>query len=253
MHENRTVAPQALEVRGVTKSFPQPDGSGRATVLADVSLAVSRSAFVAIVGPSGSGKSTLLHCTAGLEVPDSGQILIAGTDITRLSRAHRAEHRREHVGVIFQEYNLIGSLTVRDNILLPSRLRGQRLSSSDADEALAHIGLAHRAGHRPHQLSGGEQQRVAVARVLVSKPSVVFADEPTGALDVSASSTVLRWLRAIPADGSSVVMVTHDPQAAAIADQVLVMGSGQIKTSLPGGDSERIAEAILATQQGPAC
>lgn len=253
MYEHRAVDAQALEVRGMHKSFPEPDGRGRVTVLSDVSLAVSQSAFVAIVGPSGSGKSTLLHCAAGLETPDSGQVLVAGTDVTRFSHAHRAAYRREHVGVVFQEHNLIGSLTVRDNILLPSRLRGHRLPRFVADQALAHIGLAHRARHRPHQLSGGEQQRVAIARVLVSKPSIVFADEPTGALDVSASSTVLRWLRAICAGGSSVVMVTHDPQAAAIADHVFVMGSGEIRTSLPGGHPERIAEAIVAAQQELAC
>ena len=252
MSAQRALALPTLQVNGIHMSFPVPSGSGHVAVLSDVSLVVPPATFTAIVGPSGSGKSTLLHCAAGLDVPDRGQVLVSGDDITRLNRAERAAYRRKHIGFIFQEYNLI-RLTVRDNVLLPSRLRGEQPSSARATEALDQLGLAHRAAHRPHQLSGGEQQRAAIARALVSKPRLVFADEPTGALDVSASATVLHRLRALPTGGPSVVMVTHDPQAAAIADQVLVMGSGQIRTTLPGGDSEHIAEAVLSVQQELAC
>lgn len=251
MPETASTSPPALHVDDMNKSFREPDGPGHVLVLENVSMTVQRAEFVAIVGPSGSGKSTLMHCAAGLEVPDSGRVLIAGSDIADLNRNARAAVRRRHVGFVFQEYNLIASLTVRDNVLLPMRLQGRPASPAAADEALGRLGLGHRASHRPHQLSGGEQQRVAIARVLVSSPDIVFADEPTGALDVSASTTVMHWLKSVPLNGqASVVMVTHDPHAAAAADRVLVMGSGRIRRSLPGGNAEHIAEAILAEQEG---
>lgn len=239
----------ALDVRRLEKAYPQPHGLPPVRAVADVSVVVERGRFVALVGPSGSGKSTFLHCAAGLDQPTAGQVVLAGEDITALSPARRAAHRAAHVGFVFQDYNLISSLTARDNVALPSRLAGRPLAPEAVRQALARVGLDQRAGLRPPQLSGGECQRVALARVLAGAPSVVFADEPTGALDIESGARVLGWLRELPERGTTVVMVTHDPSAAAAADEVVVMGAGRIRERIPGGDKHRVAQAVLRAQE----
>lgn len=238
-----------LQACGLHKSFPNPVGSEHATILSDVSLTVHPGTFIAIVGPSGSGKSTLLHCAGGLENVDHGEVVVAGTVISHLSYERRAALRRDHIGFVFQEHNLVDSLNVRDNVRLPSKLRARPGNQASAEEALVQVGLSHRAGHRPHQLSGGEQQRVAIARIMANKTDIVFADEPTGSLDLSASATVLHWLRSIASEGTAVVMVTHDVHAAALADHVYVMGAGRFRFDLPGGSAERISEKLLHTKE----
>ena len=239
----------ALHVDRLEKSFEQPHGQPPVQAVAQASHVVPSGRFVAVVGPSGSGKSTFLHCAAGLDTPTSGSVTLAGEEITRLSSARRAAHRAAHVGFIFQDYNLIASLTVRDNVALPARLAGRRVDTGTIDAALVRVGLDHRADLRPGHLSGGERQRVAIARVLASAPALVFADEPTGALDVAAGARVLSWLRDLPAEGTTVLMVTHDPRAAASADDVVVMGAGCIRERIPGGDEHAVAEAVLRAQE----
>lgn len=249
MRHHRTHTGVALALHDLVRSYRQPRGEPVHAV-EGVTLEVPTGQLVAVVGPSGSGKSTLLHCSAGLDEPTAGQVVLAGTEITSLSAGARAAHRARHVGFVFQDYNLITSLTVRDNIALPARLSGRRLASQQISAALDQVGLAHRARQRPHQLSGGERQRVAVARVLAASPDVVFADEPTGALDVETGERVLDWLVALPSSGSSVVMVTHDPRAAARADHVVVMASGAVREIMRGGDPEAVATAVLRAQGG---
>ncbi|MFD5118496.1 ABC transporter ATP-binding protein [Streptomyces sp. NPDC058385] len=229
--------------------FPVPGRRRETTrVLHAVDLDVPEGRLTAVVGPSGSGKSTLLLCTAGLERATSGSIEILGTDILSLSPRKQAAFRSENVGFIFQEYNLVSSLSVEDNISLPARLAGHRVPKSRVDDAMTRLGIAKHARRRPDRLSGGERQRVAVARVVANQPRIVFADEPTGALDLKSGHVVLDWLQALPAQGTTVLMVTHDPHAAARADQVVVMGSGRIHAVIPGGDSRAVSDAVLAAQ-----
>ncbi|MEU5445512.1 ABC transporter ATP-binding protein [Streptomyces griseofuscus] len=213
-----------------------------------IDLDVPESRLTAVVGPSGSGKSTLLLCAAGLERATAGSIEILGTDILSLSPRRQAAFRSEKVGFIFQEYNLVSSLSVEDNISLPARLAGHRVPKPRVDDAMTRLGIAKHARRRPDRLSGGERQRVAVARVVANQPRIVFADEPTGALDLKSGHVVLDWLQALPAQGTTVLMVTHDPHAAARADQVVVMGSGRIHAVIPGGDSRAVSDAVLAAQ-----
>ncbi|MFF4934333.1 ABC transporter ATP-binding protein [Streptomyces griseofuscus] len=229
--------------------FPVPGRRRETTrVLHAIDLDVPESRLTAVVGPSGSGKSTLLLCTAGLERATAGSIEILGTDILSLSPRKQAAFRSEKVGFIFQEYNLVSSLSVEDNISLPARLAGHRVPKSRVDDAMTRLGIAKHARRRPDRLSGGERQRVAVARVVANQPRIVFADEPTGALDLKSGHVVLDWLQALPAQGTTVLMVTHDPHAAARADQVVVMGSGRIHAVIPGGDSRAVSDAVLAAQ-----
>ena len=234
----------ACEVR---KSFGTGRGSKRRTVdvLRGVSLAVEAGEMVGIVGPSGSGKSTLLHCLSGLEEADSGSIQLMGRQLVRARRSSLFKTRREHVGFIFQAYNLIPSLSAGENVALPARLAGRPLTTAQVGEALESVGLGGREKSRPGDMSGGEQQRVAVARVLASRPDIVFADEPTGALDSKNGREVLGMLRGI-ADGSqrSVVMVTHDLEAASLADRVLVLRDGLIARELGRSTAAQILEAL---------
>lgn len=229
--------------------FPVPGRRRETTrVLHAVDLDVPEGRLTAVVGPSGSGKSTLLLCTAGLERATAGSIEILGADILSLSPRKQSAFRSENVGFIFQEYNLVSSLSVEDNISLPARLAGHRVPKSRVDDAMTRLGIAKHARRRPDRLSGGERQRVAVARVVANQPRIVFADEPTGALDLKSGHVVLDWLQALPAQGTTVLMVTHDPHAAARADQVVVMGSGRIHAVIPGGDSRAVSDAVLAAQ-----
>ncbi|MFD9734571.1 ABC transporter ATP-binding protein [Umezawaea sp. NPDC059074] len=231
-----------IEVRDLGKSFP--GAGGAVPVLRGISLSVRRGEVLAVVGPSGSGKSTLLYCLSGLEPATSGTVRVLGRGLEALGRGALAELRRDHLGFIFQDYNLIPSLTARENVALPARLAKRRVDAAEVDRALADVGLADRAGFRPSALSGGQRQRVAVARVLAVRPDVVFADEPTGALDTESGARVLALLRRAASDGRSVVMVTHDVEAAAGADRVLVLRDGLVHRELVRPDAATVSEAI---------
>ncbi len=234
-----------LDARHITKAYPSGDGSP-VEVLHDVSLRVAAGEFVAIVGPSGSGKSTLLYCLAGLEPYTSGSVLLRGRQLDQLKPKALAALRRDEVGFVFQSFNLIPSLTVHQNVALPARLAHKPVSSAAVDEVLASVGLQGREGYRPGQLSGGQQQRVAIARVLAASPSLVFADEPTGALDTQAGAAVLELLRRVADGERSVVMVTHDLEAAARADRVLVLRDGMVHRELRHPSAEEVLEALTA-------
>ena len=241
----------AIAASDVRKSFGTGrGGKRRATeVLKGVSLAVAPGEMVGIVGPSGSGKSTLLYCLSGLEAADAGSIEIMGRQVVKASRNSLFKTRRDHVGFIFQSYNLIPSLTAAENVSLPARLAGRPLTARQAASALESVGLAGRGKSRPGDLSGGEQQRVAVARALAGGADVVFADEPTGALDTRSGREVLGMLRGIADDPKrSVVMVTHDLEAASLCDRVLVLRDGCIVRELGRSAPARILEALEAAR-----
>lgn len=239
----------AVELRGVRRQYGR--GAGTVHALAGVDLALPRGTFTAVMGPSGSGKSTFLQCAAGLDRPTSGSVRLGGTEITGMSENELTELRRSRLGFVFQAFNLLPSLTVEQNVLLPMRLAGQRQDRRRAAEVLGQVGLADKARRRPGELSGGQQQRVAVARALVTSPDVVFADEPTGALDTGTAAEVLGLLRqAVDTLGATVVMVTHDPAAAAWADGVLFLADGTFAGGLDRGTPEQIAArmAMLAAR-----
>ncbi|WP_305788979.1 ABC transporter ATP-binding protein [Symbioplanes lichenis] len=216
----------AVELRAVTRVY---DAGTAVTALDAVDLAIPPATFTAVMGPSGSGKSTLLRCAAGLDRATSGDVIIDGVAVGSLSERALTRLRRERVGFVFQAFNLIPALSAEQNVALPLRLAGKRPAPGQVAAMLAEVGLADRAGHRPSELSGGQQQRVALARALVSRPAVLFADEPTGALDTKASREVLRLLRlAVDRHSQTIVMVTHDPYAAAHADQVVFLADGRL-------------------------
>ncbi|MUN42189.1 ATP-binding cassette domain-containing protein [Actinomadura sp. NEAU-AAG5] len=213
----------AVSLESVTKDY------GDVRALDGVSWAFPRGGFTAVMGPSGSGKSTFLHCASGLDRPSAGAVRIGGTDIGRLSETRRTRLRRERIGFVFQAFNLIPSMDVEQNITLPLQLAGTKADPGRVAEVARRVGLADRLRHRPSELSGGQQQRVALARALVTRPEVVFADEPTGALDPRTARDVLRLLReAVDLAGQTLVLVTHDPMAAAWADSVLFLSRGRI-------------------------
>ena len=233
--------------RKIRKSFATGRrGRRRVTeVLKGVDLSVEVGEMVSIVGPSGSGKSTLLYCLSGLEAADEGSIEVMGRQVVHARRSVLAKIRSGHVGFVFQSYNLIPSLSVGDNVSLPARLAGRPMSARQTRAALESVGLAGRERDRPGDLSGGEQQRVAIARALVGGADVVFADEPTGALDSQNGREVLRMLRSIGDDPQrSVVMVTHDLEAASLADRVLVLRDGRVVRELGRSTAAQILEAM---------
>ncbi len=235
----------AVELRDVRRSYGR--GSGAVHALAGIDLALPRGTFTAVMGPSGSGKSTFLQCAAGLDLPTGGSVRLGGTEITGLNENELTELRRSRLGFVFQSFNLLPSLTVEENVLLPMRLAGRRRDHRRAAEVLARVGLADKARRRPAELSGGQQQRVAVARALVTSPDVIFADEPTGALDTSTAAEVLGLLRdAVDRLGATVVMVTHDPAAAAWADSVLFLADGAFADRLERGSAQQIAARMTA-------
>jgi putative ABC transport system ATP-binding protein len=206
-------------------------GEGEAAVdaLDGVTVGFPRGAYTAIMGASGSGKSTLMHCLAGLDAPTGGTVVIDGVELGSLSDARLTELRRDKVGFIFQAFNLLPVLTAEENLILPLTLAGQKPDKEWVERLINTVGLGDRRTHRPAELSGGQQQRVAVARALVHKPAVVFADEPTGNLDSKSSGEVLNLLRTAVDDfGQTVVMVTHDPDAAAVADRLIELEDGRI-------------------------
>jgi putative ABC transport system ATP-binding protein len=232
----------AVTLRAVRKTYAV---AGRSVLaLDDMTVDLERGTFTAVMGPSGSGKSTLLHCAAGLERPSGGSVVIDGTELAGLTEKQLTVLRRDRVGFVFQAFNLIGSLSAAQNVALPLRLGGRRPAGHDVDAALARVGIADRAHHLPAELSGGEQQRVALARALVTRPAVVFADEPTGALDSTTSRQVLALLRdLVDRHGQTVVMVTHDPVAAGHADRVLFLADGRLVDELRAPVT---AEAVAA-------
>jgi putative ABC transport system ATP-binding protein len=201
--------------------------------------------MTAVMGPSGSGKSTLMHILAGLDKPTSGSVHVAGTEITTLADTPLTRLRREHIGFIFQFFNLLPMLSARENILLPLTIAGVKPDPAWFDDLVERVGITDRLSHRPAELSGGQQQRVAIARALVSRPTVVFADEPTGNLDSTSSGEILDLMRSsVEAYGQTTVMVTHDASAAAMADRVLFLDDGQIVQELPRSSPHEILTAI---------
>jgi putative ABC transport system ATP-binding protein len=239
-----TIVP-AVELDGVTRTYGA--GEGAVTALDGVSLRLRPGSFTAIMGPSGSGKTTLMQCAAGLDRPSAGSVHLAGSDLGRLSERALAILRRDHVGFVFQSFNLMPSLTAAQNVELPLRLAGRRPPRRAVLAALDRVGLADRAGHRPAQLSGGQQQRVAIARALMARPDVIFADEPTGALDTRSGRAVLSLLRdTVDQDGRTLVMVTHDPNAAAWADETVFLADGRIVGTLERPGADQIAERLSA-------
>jgi putative ABC transport system ATP-binding protein len=237
------VAAPAITLRDVRKVHGEGDGA--VVALDGISAEIPRGSFTAIMGPSGSGKSTFLHVAAGLDRPTSGAVVLGDTDLAGLSERKLTILRRERIGFIFQAFNLMPSLTVTQNIGLPLRLDGRRPRRADVRAVAARVGLDERLRHRPSQLSGGQQQRVAIARALVTRPEVVFADEPTGALDIRTGRGVLALLReVVDVDGHTVVMVTHDPVAAAHADRVILLADGRIAGMLEAPDADQVAEQL---------
>ncbi|MET9360183.1 ABC transporter ATP-binding protein [Streptomyces sp. NPDC006632] len=242
----QTSTADAVQLLSVRKIYGTGDRSVAA--LDGVSIGFPRGTFTAIMGPSGSGKSTLLQCAAGLDRPTEGRVMLAGVDIGQESEKRRTELRRDHIGFVFQAFNLVESLTAAQNVELPSRFAGRGVGREQVGAALAAVGLAERAGHRPSELSGGQQQRVALARALVTRPDVLFADEPTGALDTTTSREVLRMMRLlVDKEGQTTLMVTHDPVAAAFADVVVFLKDGRIADRIglgrdvDGGNAASIA------------
>jgi putative ABC transport system ATP-binding protein len=221
------------------------EGDTAVDALRGVSVDIAKGRLTAVMGPSGSGKSTLMHILAGLDKPTSGDVSVAGVDLTSLDDTALTTLRRDHIGFIFQFFNLLPMLTAAENIALPLKLAGQSPDPQWLDELIETVGLADRLRHRPSELSGGQQQRVAVARALVSRPSVMFADEPTGNLDSTTSGEILALLRkSVDELGQTTVMVTHDAHAAAIADRVLFLADGHIVRDLPACSAHEILETL---------
>ncbi|SNX65578.1 putative ABC transport system ATP-binding protein [Streptomyces sp. TLI_55] len=236
-------AAEALRLVKVSKTYGSDDSA--VTALDGVTLGLARGTFTAVMGPSGSGKSTLLQCAAGLDRPDHGIVVVDGTELTGGTEAELTKFRRGRVGFVFQQYNLLDTLTVAQNTVLPLKLAGRRVDRGRAREILTQVGLGDRLGHRPDQLSGGQRQRVAIARALVCEPRVIFADEPTGALDTRSARTVLRLLQeAVRVHGRTVVMVTHDPVAAGYADSVLFLADGRLAGQLHAPTADAVAERL---------
>ena len=233
----------AVALRDVCKVYGR--GEGAVVALDGVSAAFSPGSFTAIMGPSGSGKSTFLNVAAGLDRPSSGSVALGDADLAQLSERRLTILRRERIGFVFQAFNLLPSLTVAQNIALPLRLDGRHTQRSAVREIAARVGLDMRLRDRPSQLSGGQQQRVAIARALITRPEVVFADEPTGALDTGTGRGVLALLRGVvDEDGHTVVMVTHDPVAAAYADRVMLLADGRVAGMLDAPSAADVAQHL---------
>ncbi|WP_328949245.1 ABC transporter ATP-binding protein [Streptomyces sp. NBC_00184] len=229
----------AVRLRSVSRSYGR--NTGAVTALDGVTLDVPRGTFTAVMGPSGSGKSTLLQCTAGLDRPTGGQVFLGDTELTGLSERKLTLLRRTRIGFVFQAFNLLPSLSAEQNVALPLRLAGRRPKRAEVLDVLERVGLRDRAGHRPGELSGGQQQRVALARALVTRPDVLFGDEPTGALDSETGRQVLKLLRAMVDGGQTVIMVTHDPVAASFADRVLFLADGRVRDELSSPSAGQVA------------
>ncbi|MFD5899812.1 ABC transporter ATP-binding protein [Streptomyces sp. NPDC060366] len=233
----------AVRLDAVTKVYGR--GESAVHALRGIDIAIPRGSFTAVMGPSGSGKSTFLHCAAGLDRPSGGTVALGGQELTALGETALTRMRRDRIGFVFQAFNLMPSLTVEQNITLPLRLAGRRADEAWLARIIDQVGLTGRTGRRPAELSGGQQQRVAIARALVTRPEVVFGDEPTGALDTMTAKEVLGLLRhTVEGLGQTVVMVTHDPVAAAYADAVLFLADGQIVDRMAAPTVERVADRM---------
>ena len=232
-----------VSAHDLTRRYGQGDTAVDA--LRGVSLEVARGELTAVMGPSGSGKSTLMHILAGLDRPTSGEVSVAGQKINDLDDNALTRLRREHIGFVFQFFNLLPMLTAEENVLLPLTIAGEKPDEAFFADLLQRTGLVDRKSHRPSELSGGQQQRVAIARALVSKPTVVFADEPTGNLDSKTSGEILVLMRdSVDSFGQTTVMVTHDARAAAIADRILFLDDGEIVRDLPRSDAKTVIAAM---------
>jgi putative ABC transport system ATP-binding protein len=234
---------QVVEANDVSRRYGE--GGAAVDALVEVTTGFDRGRFTAIMGPSGSGKSTLMHILAGLDKPTGGTVLLDGQEITGLDDGELTKLRREKLGFVFQFFNLLPVLTAEENLVLPLSIAGRKPDSQWVDQLISTVGLGDRRTHRPAELSGGQQQRVAVARALVSKPAVVFADEPTGNLDSKASEDVLRLLRqAVDQFEQTVIMVTHDPAAAAHADRLITLRDGRIVHDGAPGSADDVIELM---------
>ncbi|MFZ3471602.1 ABC transporter ATP-binding protein [Streptomyces sp. 4.24] len=246
----RTPAGIAAATDGLTKVYGS--GDTRVVALDRVSVEFREGGFTAIMGPSGCGKSTLMHCAAGLDSVSSGSVRIGTTELSTLDDRQLTVLRRDRVGFVFQAFNLLPTLTALENITLPLTIAGRRPDRRWLDRVVAMVGLSQRLDHRPGQLSGGQQQRVAVARALVSRPAIVFGDEPTGNLDSRAGAEVLGFLRdSVRELGQTVVMVTHDPVAAAYADRVVFLSDGRLVDEMARPTAERVLDRMKAFDVGP--
>jgi putative ABC transport system ATP-binding protein len=242
-----TLNDAAVQARDLQRQY----GEGETAVhaLRGVSLDVARGNLVAVMGPSGSGKSTLMHVLAGLDKPTSGTVTIAGTEITELDDGDMTRLRREHIGFVFQFFNLLPMLSAEENVLLPLSIAGEKPDRGWLDELMAKTGLAERRRHRPSELSGGQQQRVAIARALVTKPTILFADEPTGNLDSKTGGEILDLLRDSARDyNQTIVMVTHEARAASIADRIMFLADGLIVKELTDTDPAQVLEVMSTLQ-----
>jgi putative ABC transport system ATP-binding protein len=243
-HPARPAAARAVDLRKV-----YGEGDAAVEALRGVNVELAAGEFTAIMGPSGSGKSTLLHCLAGLDAPTAGTVLVGDTDITQLNDKRLTELRRDKVGFVFQAFNLVPTLNAGENITLPLDIAGRDVDRAWFDQVVATIGLGDRLNHRPSQLSGGQQQRVAAARALVSRPEIVFADEPTGNLDSRSGQELLAFLRSAVEDhGQTIVMVTHDANAASYADRVIFLSDGHIVDEMRDPTAERVLDRLKSLE-----
>ncbi|NEE03461.1 ABC transporter ATP-binding protein [Phytoactinopolyspora halotolerans] len=233
----------AVRLTAVRKVYGKRDS--QVVALDGVTTRFDRGTFTAVMGPSGSGKSTLLQCAAGLDQPTTGSVMLEEHELSEMNETELTELRRDRIGFVFQAFNLLPVLTVRQNVTLPLRLAGNKPARGRVSKILDQVGLGERSHHRPSELSGGQQQRVAIARALISDPAVVFADEPTGALDTRTARDILGLLRhASQAAGQTIVMVTHDPVAASYADRVLFLADGRLAGELDSPTPESVAERM---------
>jgi putative ABC transport system ATP-binding protein len=238
-----TSSDAVLNAQGVSRRYGEGDAAVDA--LRDVDVSIERGKLTAVMGPSGSGKSTLVHILAGLDKPTTGTVELDGVDITQLDDDKLTRLRRDHIGFVFQFFNLLPMLDARENMELPMAIAGKSPEEAWFNQVVERTRLGDRLTHRPSELSGGQQQRVAIARALLSRPSVLFADEPTGNLDSAASGEILELIRrSVDESGQTVVMVTHDPHAAAYADRILFLEDGRIVRELVGADSDGIIAAM---------
>jgi putative ABC transport system ATP-binding protein len=249
MKRGNASAPEALQLVSVGKVYRS--GEVQVTALQSVDLSLAPGTFTAIMGPSGSGKSTLLQCASGLDKPTSGKVYVAGDEMRFGNETELTKFRRGRVGFVFQQFNLLPALTVRQNVTLPLRLAGARLDKERFSTVIERVGLVSRLNHKPSELSGGEQQRAAIARALVTWPAILFADEPTGALDArNAREVLVLFEEAVRTFGQTIVMVTHDPTAAASAGSVLFLSDGQIVDEMQRPTATAVAERMTRLGNG---